>query len=318
MTGHTLSCNVKVRCILRRAIANLENLRTLYIILGHAHITNALLHGFFDPKRTKKTPVRRLWIESSHLCGARPHLDFNGLESLRLRRLRLDREENLSTDSFVLSRGGIKLVIPEWEQDTTIKRSSFVQVWGDRFGETVGEETCFERVNAWDDAILKKFPEFESLYQATKPAQLSEWAHINPPIDENHGQIFYYTMIPSSSATLTSLCLDWCFGISRSFQESIILDSITFPKLRALQIRNASMAETLLRDDSFLFEGFWVDFLARHSSIQCLAWPAEHWFSTAPKNTEILHLIDVLGRGLKVLRVDAGIISNLHKKLYKI
>ncbi|KAI9715841.1 MAG: hypothetical protein M1812_005661 [Candelaria pacifica] len=298
MTGKTLSCNVKVRVVLRAAIANMKRVRTLRIIFGHAHITNTLLHGFFDPKRTKIAPVRRLWIESSHLCGGRPHLDFNGLESLRLRRLRLGRGEHLLPDRFVLSRGGTNITIPDWGQGTTVTRATAQQIWYDRFKES------FEYANKWDDAILKQFPQFDSLYEANKPAEISEWGPIDPPIDESDGRLCY-TMIPSSAPTLVSLCLDWCFGMSGFFRESEILGSITFPKLRALQVRNAAMPETIFRDGSFLFEGFWLDFLSRHPKIQCLAWPSEHFFSATPNNAETRQVIDNLGRELKVLRVDA-------------
>ncbi|KAI9703326.1 MAG: hypothetical protein M1836_007892 [Candelina mexicana] len=301
-SGKTLSCNVKVRVILRRAIENLVSVRKLRIIFGHAHITSTLLEGFFNPKRTRTTSVRKLWIESSYLCGDRPHLDFKGLESFRLRRLRLGTGGHLETDQFVLSRGGTKIVIPEWEQNTTVTRATSRQTWDDRFGES------FEYANAWDDAILKKFPQFENLYQATKPAQLSEWGPIDPPVVESNGRLCY-TMIPSSAPTLVSLCFDWCLGMGGFFRESEIFGSITFPKLKALQVRNAAMAETILREDCFLFEGFWSEFLLRHPNIQCLAWPSEHFLSTAPKTSQTRQVIDDLGRVLKVLRVDAFLLK---------
>jgi hypothetical protein len=90
----------------QKAVVNLNNVDTLRIILGHPPITDALLRCFFDTRRSSRPnyngPVRRLWLESCRISaglqlqvedfpyGLPLKLDFNGVESVRFRRLPLD------------------------------------------------------------------------------------------------------------------------------------------------------------------------------------------------------------------------------------
>ncbi|KAK3619644.1 hypothetical protein LTR56_023867 [Elasticomyces elasticus] len=79
----------------------MAKLHTLRIIMGHPHLNDALLRCVFDKSRTKFNPVRRLWLENCRVSAGcdlsltgHPYclpleLDFNGLESVRLRRLPL-------------------------------------------------------------------------------------------------------------------------------------------------------------------------------------------------------------------------------------
>lgn len=80
-----------VRLVLQ-AVANMVNVHTLKIILGHAGLTQVLVWGFFGPHRKASVPVRRLWLESCCLSSRLydslwTPLDFSRVESIRLRRL---------------------------------------------------------------------------------------------------------------------------------------------------------------------------------------------------------------------------------------
>lgn len=77
----------------------MERVHTLRIIFGHPNVNDALLRCFFDRDRRKRTPIRRLWLEDSrlsagcdlevpnHPLGLPAHLSFEGLQSIRLRRM---------------------------------------------------------------------------------------------------------------------------------------------------------------------------------------------------------------------------------------
>lgn len=85
------------------AVANMKKVHTLRIILGHPHLTDALLRCFLDTRRVggENARIRKLWLENCrvsaglnpridwHPMGLPLQLDFTGLESVRLRRMPL-------------------------------------------------------------------------------------------------------------------------------------------------------------------------------------------------------------------------------------
>lgn len=80
-----------IRLVLQ-AVANMVNVHTLRIVLGHCGLTQALIWGFFGPHREANVSVRKLWLESCCVQSPDYHdiwtpLDFSQVESLRLRRL---------------------------------------------------------------------------------------------------------------------------------------------------------------------------------------------------------------------------------------
>lgn len=102
----------------------MKRVHTLKVIFGHPRLTEALLRSFFDARRERETPVKKLWLENVRIVeGTQMHLDrhkyelsadldFAGLESIRLRRLplpttELSPNEMISVRSyFNYSRGG--------------------------------------------------------------------------------------------------------------------------------------------------------------------------------------------------------------------
>lgn len=100
----TLSGDYRTCELVKSAVKQLTNVTTLRVIHGHAHLTEALLRCFFDSNRALRTPVQRLWLESSrvdealatplpyHRAGLPLVLDFRGLKSVRVRRLPLSIE----------------------------------------------------------------------------------------------------------------------------------------------------------------------------------------------------------------------------------
>ncbi|KAK3070351.1 hypothetical protein LTR53_010615 [Teratosphaeriaceae sp. CCFEE 6253] len=98
-SSHTLSTDLRTICLVKHAVRNMTRVHTLRIIFGHPNLNDALLRCFFDKRRLKSNPVRRLWLENCRFTAGcnisldeHPHglpleLDFDGLESVRFRRL---------------------------------------------------------------------------------------------------------------------------------------------------------------------------------------------------------------------------------------
>ena len=105
------------------------------------------------------------------------------------------------------------------------------------------------------------------------------------------------------------------------------LFALRFPNLRAFQLRNAVVIDTLLppglylldhtsigpRNDvrvhaNFQFDGLpgldlaGLEFMEAHPNLQCLGWPMDAFFSGKPINPDIAHrvqtVVDNLGRSL--------------------
>lgn len=97
----------------------------LRVIFGHPKLTEALLRCFFDEKRHRESPVKRLWLENirivegtetivdRHKYGLPSKLNFDGVEVIRLRRLPLGAVEMpqeqrvMNRGEFVYSRGSM-------------------------------------------------------------------------------------------------------------------------------------------------------------------------------------------------------------------
>lgn len=121
--GQTLSTDPRTVALVQLAATNLSRVHTLRIMLGHATLTDALLRSFFDERRRgieDTVPVRKLWLENCRLSaglnasldgcnpyGLPPRLSFEGLESIRLRRLPMrSASSRVQPLGVVYSRGG--------------------------------------------------------------------------------------------------------------------------------------------------------------------------------------------------------------------
>ena len=102
-SAQTLSADPRTIQLVQMAVANMKKVHTLRIILGHPHLTDALLRCFFDSRRVggDYARIRKLWLENCrvsvglntdidrHPMGLPLRLDFTGIESVRLRRMPL-------------------------------------------------------------------------------------------------------------------------------------------------------------------------------------------------------------------------------------
>jgi len=121
--AENLSQDTRIHTLLWLAVRNLVNVHTLHILYGHYNLTRILLAAFLDPKRPRRMPLRKLWLESCCLVGygtnCTSFLDpdcLAGLESLRIRRLRVESTTNpelskLGPLEFRLARGGRHLAM---------------------------------------------------------------------------------------------------------------------------------------------------------------------------------------------------------------
>lgn len=123
-TSQTLSTDPRTIKLVQMAAMNMPRVHTLRIILGHPHLTDALLRCFFDAHRHGAdgvVPLRKLWLENCNISaglniklnGGGPYglpsrLSFQGLESVRFRRLpmRSACANNAPLVGVVYSRGG--------------------------------------------------------------------------------------------------------------------------------------------------------------------------------------------------------------------
>lgn len=109
--GRSLSHDSRTLKLLELACANLINIHSLKIIFGHANIVRGLLIGLFGPSRHSQKPVQKLWLEDCSLSANRSRasfgvLNFDGLQSIRIRRLKIhDKCEYGTGPQTVYSRG---------------------------------------------------------------------------------------------------------------------------------------------------------------------------------------------------------------------
>ncbi|KXS96284.1 hypothetical protein AC578_3871 [Pseudocercospora eumusae] len=121
-SSQTLSTDWRTVELVKMAIKEMTKVRTVIIVLGHPWIVAAILRSFFDVERKNAMPVRRLWLENCRISTGlvrwlQPDehdlpgkLSFDGLESVRLRRLPLRPDtkvdDMLTRHQLVYSRGG--------------------------------------------------------------------------------------------------------------------------------------------------------------------------------------------------------------------
>ena len=108
--NHTLSSDWRTIQLALLAVRNMSNVRVLRLMNGHHNLVSALLNGFYGPTREHVPP--HLWIESCSLHGFPLRFDRppetwdNGLQSLRLRRLKMANNFTSTRESFWFSRAG--------------------------------------------------------------------------------------------------------------------------------------------------------------------------------------------------------------------
>lgn len=131
--------------------------------------------------------------------------------------------------------------------------------------------------------------------------------------------------LKAASHTLTSLNLDWILpGLRATPEDATLADriwpeflhllfSLRFSRLRAFQLRNAVVPHTKLPDCFYLldegkFGSTALEFMEAHQSLQCLAWPMDHFFNENPEHPETTRradaVIDRLAETLTDLRID--------------
>ncbi|KAF2476347.1 uncharacterized protein BDR25DRAFT_252277 [Lindgomyces ingoldianus] len=320
--GPNLSRDERLHKLLRLAIQNLVNVHTLRIIFGHLHVTTGLLEGFFDPVRPRRIPLRKLWLESCSPLGAAlafegPARTPNGLESVRIRRLRFESfdEETMRVMKgweWRLGRGGS---IARLHNGAGGFYSSTVEFSGDNRSSPLQKFTSdqlYAKAKELDDEIWQGLPEVEKfIHKENEPAHSLRAPSTTPLLH----------VLDISASSLTKLNLDWILWRKAEDESAdalavTILNSLSklrFPNLRAFQVRNAVVAPTRLPYDMYLLDSGihgtpFLDFLEAHRKIQCLAWPLDRFYSHAKSSQEILiracKLVAHFGNMLIDLRLD--------------
>lgn len=288
------------------AISHMTDVHTIYIIFGHFSLVRCLLRGFFHVDRKDATPIKRLWIESSCLesiNAIEPDLSFQGLESLRLVRLRLLTEEV-----------AVELFNKEYEDylDTPIFEISVrdginsSQYWK---GSFYSSELWGVSLEHWRRISEARFPNLNQLsrqYNGDNPDIYCEpvFADLQKP------STLINLMIQTSAASLTSLSLDWLIGLPTEFSR-LFEPMPIFPNLKAFQMRNAVLKNTCFPAGVFLLQATspFCRFLQIHRKLRCLSWQMHHFFPgdssfDLEKEPGVREVITHLSRTLTTLRVD--------------
>ncbi|KAF2192597.1 hypothetical protein K469DRAFT_731095 [Zopfia rhizophila CBS 207.26] len=310
-----LSRDARTLKLLQLAIRNMVNVHTLRIVFGHHNLTKGLLEGFLDPTRPRCVPLRKLWLESC--CLLHIPIDFgssynlSGLESLRVRRMRADREID-----FRLARGGLSFNLHD--------------AAGGFYSTTVDfpvSDALHPRIRPLSaEELNAKAEEFDALIWSALPEVehfVSE-NHVSPQISSRCPSMPLANLFEMSSSTLTKLNLDWIMwrdgdvdpenhhlALATLFR----LSQLRFPNLRSFQLRNAVISYTVLPPDLYLLEPgafgapVFLDFLEAHPKLQCLGWPLDRFYSHTRPSAGIItrsrNLVDHLGRVLIDLRLDS-------------
>ena len=300
--GATLSSDPSTWELLRLAIENMTNVETLRIVNGHYFLTAILLRGFFMPGRKMNKKVSKLWLEScaidsilfptfkpeSELFPARV-FDMSGLKSLRVRRLRMDK----CNDLWVHSRGGLMTHFHNGKgglYPTTVYKGSPDCVYQPPHMNPWQEESNlsleYPYVDVFNRAIQKATPEVDRYFQAAFSADRKSIPR-NYVYDEKMDQASctdddlklvenvppvpsrtLVMLLRSTASNLTSLNLDWILmnkgsSYSGSSFNSLffceMLAKLRFPHLRAFQYRNANIADTQLPSALYLLHPFVIE-----------------------------------------------------------
>lgn len=232
-----------------------------------------------------------------------------GLESLRIRRLCLesfsaDCEEDMSFLEYRPSRGGMCYHVHDGA-------GGFVQTKVQLSGvDMPAEFTIYsdEEVNliAWsfDDEMWRNLPEIDRFLSDKEPDTIEKG------LEEPEAS--FQAMLMHSASTLTSLNLDWIIwsrGGLNPFHITRDLAGLRFPHLRAFQLRNAVMEQTMLPEGVCLLEDTFLEFMEYHRKLQCLAWPMDRFYGHTRPSADVQYrsqlVVAHIATVLKDLRVDA-------------
>jgi hypothetical protein len=260
------------------------------------------------------------------------NLPMGQLESIRIRRMYLRGDGPTSGVSFLLARAGETTQMQNGRGGHMNTAIVYTEDVGHHEQEWRAKEaSLMEETRIHDVQIYEKFPSgpMEDLMQRLAQLGIKEedpyrpvWTEMIPTESVVKG------ILHSSAHTLTSLNLDWILWTpdyrahpSRSVEE--IMNGIArlrFPNLRAFQIRNSVVQQTQLAGDIYLLdksdsgEMVFLEFMAAHPKLVCLAWPMDRFFSHNSKMNQAVPLRDEvvnnLARSLTDLRVDLDYSSN--------
>jgi hypothetical protein len=315
----------------RLAIKNMVNVQTLRIVNGHPNLTAVLLQEFLGCGTSK---LRRLWLESCSLVAV-PSLkilenSLPKLESVRFRRLKLVKGEWF----YSYSRGGGSHAFQNGRgshYDTSVRFSDWKDEWRDIFELTPQSlsRNFASSTALLNGAIYDNLPEAKMLGETA--CVMDDKPVIFHPEDVGTAYGYgLYRVVHAASLTLTNLTLDWILTSQPQYmtesdnQYNLFhkLSGLTFPKLRAFQLRNAVTSDTKLAVKIYLLHPTVVQsesvdvqrpvdmlgFLERHDNLQCLAWPMDRFYSHKPvykeEESRAREVVMKLGRTLLSLRVD--------------
>jgi hypothetical protein len=308
-----LSGSKTLRQLIELATRNMVNVHTLRVINGHRNIVSALLETLLDPTRSRLVSVRKLWLESCSIAGARLDvlLPHHELESLRIRRLRAEYGYEHSAQSdreseFRASRGTRRTLLHDGAggfYDASIE-----------LGRTPNEPTPPQYAayaTEFDTSIWEDLPEISHFV-----SQNSSLTSSAAPPSRGVPQIPISALL-CDSQTMTSICLDWIVwgrvGDTDDRLARQILDSLAkrrFPNLRAFQIRNAVTDSAKLPPGIYLLDSPFLNFMEAHPKIQCLAFPLDRFYShiqpTGEMQARARRVVAQLAALLVDLRLDAS------------
>jgi hypothetical protein len=330
-SSNKLSNDWRTLRLARLAIKNMTSVQTLRIVNGHPNLTAVLLQEFLS---CGTSTLRRLWLESCSLAAV-PSLNIleyclPKLESVRFRRLKLVNGQW----SYSYSRGGGFHAFQNGRAshyETSVRFSDWGDEWRDVLSLTPESlSPSFTPSTALlNEAMYDCLPEAKSL--AENPCLMDDRPVIFHP--ENVGTAYgygLYRIIQWASSTLTNLTLDWILTSQPHYMTEMDnqynlfhkLSNLTFPKLRAFQLRNAVTSDTKLAVNIYLLHPTMVQyesidfqqpvnmlgFLERHNNLQCLAWPMDRFYNHKSVSKEeasrAREVVTKLGQTLLSLRVD--------------
>ncbi|KAF2007193.1 hypothetical protein P154DRAFT_614613 [Amniculicola lignicola CBS 123094] len=324
----TLSRDARLLNLLRLAIQNLRTVHTLRIIFGHWRLTRGLLEGFLDPDRPRDAPLRKLWLESCSLDGAR--IDFppsasrlpSGLESIRFRRLRAERKravKHRSSNEFWLARGGNQRQLHNghggfYVTDVEVGGDGRVPVPTLTGSPRLSTADITTKANMFDDLVWDKLQHIQQLLGNEEDSLLPR----KPARAPNMPMLWLISM---SQSTLTRLSLDWILwrggweeiDETQEMHTCVQLNHLAqmrFPNLHVFQLRNAVVKPTKLPGRVFLLETNFLEFMEAHPKIRSLAWPLDRFYSHIRPSREVQmrvrKVVSHLGSVLVDLRLDAS------------
>jgi hypothetical protein len=246
-TAQTLSVDPRTICLVRLAVRNMTRVNTLRVVFGHPKLTEALLRCFFDADRQAENRVKRLWLDNIDIVagteqtstfeknGLPLHLDFRGVEALRLRRLPLgaanmeDQHRLTRRTQVVYSRGGRASELSDGLGGNYLTTTNFAGaeiVPGLEQAESDGQdlddsqqssplETLMRSTNRFDDAIyeaLSQQHEFPpEVVAANIPSHCKRSLHMYMdrwalPVDQNPEQNHAFTQLFRTETPSPAAC----------------------------------------------------------------------------------------------------------------